>query len=501
MTSTPETPRVVRRRRSAGVSRARRSRRLAVAAVLVVAGGLLLGGAALADSAAGVTPAAGSDPGPVVGTPVLSARRVPELVARPVAGRAARAAVAPVIARAPQASCVVVADGPTGLVEHRAGESFVPASTLKLLTGAAALDLLGGTNRLTTRFVAAAPPAADGTVAGDLFVVGGGDPLLSTDGYGARSTIGPRPETDLEAVADRLVAAGVRRITGSVVGDGSRYDDQRANPTWPARYLTQNVVAPLSALLVDDGWRTDPATPGVGPAAPAADPPQHAAEVVTALLRARGVVVDGAPRSGPAPAGAATVLEVPSLTVDELVAELTAFSDNTTGELLVKEIAVAAGLPGTTEAGLAEVAAWARRAGLPTDGLVLVDGSGLSGGNRISCALLGALLAADGPAGPLSDGLARPGRPGTLDDRMASGALRDRVRAKTGTLNNVSSLAGWVTTEPGAELRFAVVNNPEGRNAGPADWSVQQDLLGALLAYPQSPPVELLAPRPPVPAS
>jgi D-alanyl-D-alanine carboxypeptidase/D-alanyl-D-alanine-endopeptidase (penicillin-binding protein 4) len=414
-----------------------------------------------------------------------------------VAARAARAAVQPVIDRAAADTCVVVGDGPSQVVAHRDADPLGPASTLKLLTGAATLDLLGGDARLTTRFAAAGAPV-DGVVTGDLFMVGGGDPLLSTDAYAARSTNGARPATDLEAVADQLVAAGVRRVTGGVVGDGSRYDAQRALPTWPTRFQAQNVVGPLSALVVNDGWLVDPITPDVGPGGPAPDPALHAAEVMTALLRARGVQVDGAPRSGVAPAGTTTVLEVPSLTVDEIVGELTAFSDNTTAELLVKELDVAAGGAGTTAGGLAQITSWAQQEGLPTGGMVLVDGSGLSEGNRVTCDLLAALLAADGTAGPLSDGLARPGGPGTLEDRMTSGPLRERVRAKTGTLNSVSSLAGWLRTDPGRDVSFVVVSNPQGRTAGAADQRVQEDLLAALLPYPQSPPAEQLAPRPPV---
>jgi serine-type D-Ala-D-Ala carboxypeptidase/endopeptidase (penicillin-binding protein 4) len=447
-----------------------------------------------------VRPAAARLPDEVPVTPVLSARRVPELVLRPVARRNLQTAAAPVVARAPTTSCLELTDGAAGLLEVRATEPLHPASNMKVVTAAAALDVLGADTVLTTRFAADAPPGPDGTVTGDLWMIGGGDPLLSTAAYGAMSTNGPRPSTDLAVTADRLVAAGVRRIAGSVVGDGSRYDDVRTVPEWPRRFLTQNVVGPLGGLIVNDGWTVDPDGPGPGVGTPgvAADPAQHAAEVMTALLVARGVRVDGPPLAGTAPATAVTVLDQPSLPVGGLVEEMLAFSDNTTAELLVKEMGRTAGA-GTTAAGLEVMGRWLDGTGLAVEGVVLADGSGLSARNRLTCRVISGVLVDDGPDGPVAAGLARPGRPGTLDDRFTGGALRDRLRAKTGTLNDVTALAGWVTTVPGAQLAFAVVVNAPGGSVGSADTALQGQLLESVLAHPQAPAKEDVSPLPPAP--
>src|SRR5690606_32087318 len=106
--------------------------------------------------------------------------------------------------------------------EHRAGTALVPASNLKLLTGFAALELLGADTRFRTDVVGSAAPDGSGTVAGDLWLVGGGDPLLSTAPFRARVKYGSSMAyTAMEAVADAVVAAGVRRVTGSVLGDES----------------------------------------------------------------------------------------------------------------------------------------------------------------------------------------------------------------------------------------------------------------------------------------
>jgi D-alanyl-D-alanine carboxypeptidase/D-alanyl-D-alanine-endopeptidase (penicillin-binding protein 4) len=131
---------------------------------------------------------------------------------------------------------------------------------------------------------------------------------------------------------------------------------------------------------------------------------------------------------------------------------------------------------------------------------VLADGSGLSDRNRLTCRLLGALLERSGPTGAVAAGLARPGQPGTLEDRLTDPDLVDRVRAKTGALNTVRSLSGWLTTVPGTPLGFSIVSNTAGRPATAEDEALQGELLRAMLSYPQSPPAEQLGPRPPAPA-
>ena len=144
------------------------------------------------------------------------------------------------------------------------------------------LDLFDPDARLTTSFVTTAAPV-NGTVSGDLYVVGGGDPLLTTDAYRKTFTHGAQPETDLEAVADQLAATGITHITGSVVGDDSRYDTQRTVPSWKPSYLSDRESSPLSALVVDDGSTMDPVTGG--PDAASTDPTTQAASAFTRLPR------------------------------------------------------------------------------------------------------------------------------------------------------------------------------------------------------------------------
>ena len=485
----PSAARVVRNRHGR-----RRSRTLRVFAVVCLGAAAVLGAIGWAIGSADASdPGDGDAPSPSTpATPLLSARRVPGFTTARVPVRAMEQAVAPVASAAPAQSCIVVGDGSAALYAHQGDTPVVPASNQKLLTAAAALELLGSDTRLATRFLAGGP-LRDGVLQGDLYMVGGGDPLLTTEAYQERQRNGRFPATDLEAVADQLVADGLRGVTGSVVGDGTRYDGQRSLPEWPRRWLTGGTVAPLSGLLVNDAWLIDPVT-GEGDGGAAADPDLHAATVMQRLLSDRGVTIGGPPRSGGAPDGAEELLVVDSLPVSELVGELLAFSDNTTGELLLKEIGLEASGEGSTTAGVAAVQGWAKRSGLDSEGWVMVDGSGLSSANRVSCSMLAELLRRDGPDGVLASSLAVPGQPGTLEERLDRGDMSSRLRAKTGTLNDVAALSGWFRTVEDAQLDFEFIMNTGSRSVSSEDLELQTELVAALLTQPVEVPLEQAGP-------
>lgn len=467
---------------------------LVAAAILAVCGATLVALAVLTDG--GTETAAGAAPPTRLSTPILSVRRDPELLARPLALHHVQEAVEPVVRRFPNASCVLVTDGSTTLASSSDTTPLAPASNVKLLTASAALNVLGADTRLETSVSAAAAPT-DGTVAGDLFLVGGGDPLLATATAQSRMRHGTEPTSSMETLADQVVAAGVRRVDGSVVGDGTRYDEVRKVAEHQQRYVTDGTVGNLGGLIVNDSWTIDPVNAGGSRGAPAPDPAAHAAEVLTTLLRARGVQVAGAPRSGTSPEGATEITTLPSATVGEIVSQMVTFSDNTTAEMLVKELAAHDGSTGSTAGGIQVLVADLTTRGLPVEGLELRDGSGLSRDDRATCRLIDAVIAADGADGPIARGLARPGQSGTLDDRFLSPPLSDRLSAKTGTLNDVAALSGWVRTDSGRPLAFSTVQNPSGRQVQASDLALQGQLLQALLSYPQTPPVEQLSPSPP----
>jgi D-alanyl-D-alanine carboxypeptidase/D-alanyl-D-alanine-endopeptidase (penicillin-binding protein 4) len=432
-----------------------------------------------------------------VSTPVFSLRRVPGAVARTVAGGRLRAQLdrvlsQPDLGQAREHSCLAVRDPDGHLVYERLVETpLIPASTTKLLTAAVALEKLGPDARYTTAVRAAEPPR-DGSV-GDLWLVGSGDPLLATADYAAQAgwLKLPRPATPIEDLAERIAGAGVRRI-GRLLGDESRYDTQRYIPSWESTYATTPEVGPQSALTVNDGfvqWQARKV--------PATSPATHGATVLATLLRARGVTV-GAVGEGKAPEPSLAVASIDSPPLTELVATIVRHSGNLASELLVKELGVRFGGAGTTPAGLDVLRSTALAMGLPVDGLAAVDGSGLDRSDRITCRLLQDLLAKAGDGGPLAQGMPLAGSSGTLVDRFTRTPAVGKVRAKTGSLNEVVGLAGWTTTLDGRSLQFSLVANEL-----PDDdlgMALQDDLVTALVSYPQAPSPDEIGPAPPQPA-
>lgn len=468
-----------------------------LAVLLVVA--LLAGGAGWAALEADAAPSSASPSELRLTTPVLSARRTPEALLDTRRDQSVAAAVATIPARIPGASCLVVAEAGRPLVEHQPDQPLTPASTQKLLVGAAVLTLLGPDATFRTTAVTATP-SSGGVVEGDLFIVGGGDPLLATDAYIARQADPAKPATRIEDLADAIVAAGVQQITGSVVGDGTRYDDVRDIPSWPQRYRDQVAAGPLSGLGVNDGLETFTETEvPVNPGRPAADPPAHTAEVLSELLEARGVAIAGPARSGAAPDGAIEVAAIESPPVHTVVAQMLRYSDNTTAELLVKEIGVLTASEGSTPAGLAGLASTLAGEGVAVDGVALTDGSGLDLGNRATCRSLAQVLTLPDVHEPLVEGLAVAGESGTLAGRMQGTAAAGNLRAKTGSLRNVAALAGVVDGADGRTYAFAYITNlPEGEFVPDSEAALQEELAVALASVaPTEPPPEIL----PTPAS
>lgn len=343
--------------------------------------------------------------------------------------------------------CLSVTDDAGAVYEINPDFAASPASVVKVLTAIAALDTLGAQRRMTTT-VRATPPV-DGVVQGDLWLVGGGDPVLGTEAWA--STTDRAIHTSLDALADRVVGAGVRVIEGRVVGDDSRYDRARVVASWPRRLVADGESGPLSALLVNDGFRVW-GHPGV----PFADPAAGAAGLLTDLLRARGVDVRVEASSGSAPE-VPTVASIDSAPLADIVQAMLRDSDNETAELLFKEMGRLGGEGATTTAGEAFVRTRLTALGLPVEGSRLADGSGLSDANRVTCRLLTAALAARGAA--IVDGLAVAGQSGTLRARLRGTDLVGRLRAKTGSLDGVSGLAGFVQTDDGRRLAFALLVN------------------------------------------
>lgn len=390
--------------------------------------------------------------------PVLAA--LPPAAPVPSAAGVARALAGPVsdpgLGADPHIEVIDAQSGEV-LFDRRGQIPATPASTQKLLTAASALLVLGPQARLTTRVLASGP---------NLYLVGGGDPTLTTQPL----VTGYPPAADLTALARSVARSplGGARI-GHVVGVGSAYGGPDLAPGWPAYYLVEGEVARVRSLEVDEG-RFEPGLLQIGRHD---DPVLAAAQTFHDALASTGV------RAGPAivgtvPAGARLIASVASPPVSALVERMLNYSDADLAEGLGRQVAIRSGLP-PTFAGVAEaLGRVARRLGLPA-GQTISDASGLSRTDAIAPAALTTLLrqAAVGPypqLRPLLAALPIAGFTGTLALRFTSDAPGGlgHVRAKTGWLNGVSALAGLVTTANGRLLIFAALAPAPERGAGEA---------------------------------
>jgi serine-type D-Ala-D-Ala carboxypeptidase/endopeptidase (penicillin-binding protein 4) len=434
----------------------------------------------------------------VAQTPILSLRRAPTLLADDINVAALRAELAPFGERLNERSCLdVVIDGER-VTQTRSDMPVIPASNSKILTGAVALELLGPDHRFVTTVVGALDPGT-GEVSGDLALVGGGDPLLSTDFYpdSFLATRYPqRPATRLEDLADAVVAAGVTSVSGGVVGDESRYDAEYFRPAWPES-LHRSVVGPYSALLVNDARMNSSG-------ALAEVPGQGAAELFRALLVERGVEISEGASVGFADPAAPEIARVESAPFSEVLAHTMQTSDNNSSELLVKEIAVASGRPGTTDEGLAVIVSTVESLGLPTAGLAPTDGSGLDIESRATCSVLAAVLDRAGVDSLLGDSLPLLGVEGTLSNELVDHQLAGVVGAKTGSLGedadrtDVKALSGVLPAEGTSGLVFSLVLNGGTVREAATYQPLWSDFLDALATYPAGPTAAQLGPAPAV---
>jgi D-alanyl-D-alanine carboxypeptidase/D-alanyl-D-alanine-endopeptidase (penicillin-binding protein 4) len=273
---------------------------------------------------------------------------------------------------------------------------------------------------------------AFGVLHGDLVLIGAGDPFFG--------------DVAAESLARTVRAAGIRRIDGAVVGDESRFDTRRSGL---AAGYDPELGGVLSALAYDRGIFRGRARLDAG---------RFAAARFAAQLRAIGVRASGASRAGPAPAGARTIATVASRSVGELARFVNVPSNNFAAEMLLKDLGASYRDAGSTAAG-ADVA----RDTLDGFGVRprITDGSGLSRDDRTTPREVVRLLERmhGQPAGQaFLASLAIPGSTGTVRRRMR-GTPAQRCHVKTGTLRDVSSLAGYCTTAGGRDLGFALLFN------------------------------------------
>jgi D-alanyl-D-alanine carboxypeptidase/D-alanyl-D-alanine-endopeptidase (penicillin-binding protein 4) len=361
---------------------------------------------------------------------------------------------------------VLVADPVTGqvLLSEHGSRSMTPASTTKLATGLAALAVLGQNARFTTKVVSGATPDS-------IILVGGGDPTLAVNSFPAQDYPQPATLASLaQATARTLKARG--RGTVALGYDTSLYTGPGLAPGWPGSYVSGGDVTPIVSLEVDQGRLTAAGRPEDSDdpynlAARATDPSGMAASAFAALLSADGIHVTGDPRPQAAAStktASTTLASVASPPLSALVEQMLEESNNVIAENLARQVALATGQPASFSGAARAVIAELKRLGI-TAGLHLVDGSGLSPQDAIAPATLVRVLevAADHPAyRALLAGLPVAGFSGTLSAGESvfsgiKGAALGSVRAKTGNLGTVTSLAGLAYDKSGQVLVFALM--------------------------------------------
>ncbi len=350
---------------------------------------------------------------------------------------------------------VVDAETGTVLLDSAASTAREPASVAKVLTSAAALDVLGPDTTLPTRVVG--QPGSD-----QIHLVAGGDVLLAAGESDPEAVNGRAGLTTLaRATAEKLRAEGRGSVT--VILDDSILGGlgwgEAMGPGWSGADVRSGFVAPVTGLAVNAGrLGTENYAPRV------ADPGLDAAVQFATALRAAGIAVDGAVVRGSATAGAPELAEVRSAPISALVGYTLRASDNNAAEALARLVAIKAGGQPTFAGGGAQVLAAVAALGVDTAGCHLADGSGLSDGSKLTPIVLARTLAvADSDAHPqlraLLQGLPVAGLTGTLVERFGKGSGAEPavgiVRAKTGSLTHVSALAGQTTTADGRLVTFA----------------------------------------------
>lgn len=411
--------------------------------------------------------------------PAPVATAVPVPGALPLDPAAVRAALAPGLAEKALGRRVVAAVGDlagAGTDYAFGAGAFMPASTTKVLTVAAALEVLGPQTRFSTR-------AVQGSTPREVVLVGGGDPYLAGTPLTAQEALETYPtRADVVTLARRTAAALPGRGRVAVRYDDSLFTGPADNPRWRADYVPDDIVSPITALWVDSG-RSPTGSGRVE------DPSYAAAATFAAALERAGVRVAGAPRPGRAPVPATELAAVESAPLADIAEHVLEVSDNEGAEVLAHHVGLAVHGDGSFAGGARGVLDTLHAMGVRTGGDVLHDGSGLSRFNRVSATtLLAVLRRAAAPEAadlrPLLTGLPVAGFTGSLTYRFDRGAPRGRgvVRAKTGTLSGVHALSGLVTDRAGTPLVFVLAADRVRQERSAEAQQVLDELAAALAA-------------------
>ena len=412
---------------------------------------------------------------------VLSSRRTPSNLSDITRIGAFERALASFATNIPASSCAQVDWLGQSHLRTNSDLQVIPASAAKILTATAALDVLTPSYTFTTTVKSSSPPL-NGTVE-NLYFIGGGDPLLSRQEYIATEKYKTLNPTSLETIADQIASAGIKTVTGSIVVDDSRYDAVRFVDIWPMSFrYTES--GPLGALMVNDGVV-------LGQATKPDDPAIAAAIELRTLLATRGISVASDPRRDTIPSTAIDVASVKSVPLTQIVQEMLVNSDNNTAEMLTKEMGFVSAQQGTTSAGLQTITSTLTKRGIAAS-TVLNDGSGLSNLNRVSCTDFNKILSQYNDSLPPL--MAVAGETGTIRDMFDNSPMKGRLLGKTGTLNGVKALVGYVPVDASEPVIFSLILNSPSIDNQTAYRPIWNAFGAALNKAKSEPRVDQLAP-------
>lgn len=339
-----------------------------------------------------------------------------------------RGAFEPALSGAADWSLVVLDAGGRQLYGDRFDRAVAPASVQKLIVASIALDALGPEYRYHTLFASQAPPE-DGVLDGDLWLAGSGDPSLQS--------------SDVRNGVAMLLRSGLHRIAGGVVIDATALRGPSFNRYWSTQDDGQEYATPTSAISLRDDTLAGNQTQDVA---------RYVAAQTQTMLVARGIRHGADAGLGAAPLDSVVLWDHKSAPLEALEAHMLFVSDNHYAEQLLRTVGGEVTGQSDDEGGIAAERRFLAKREIPAPGLRLVDGSGLSENNRVASITLARLLLAQAPS--LYRLLPLGGREGTLADYDFTTAL-GRVRAKSGHLADVSSLAGYANTMHHGRLVFA----------------------------------------------
>ncbi len=317
-------------------------------------------------------------------------------------------------------------------------ESMIPASNTKLFTSATALELMGGEYLISTKIFVDDDDLSDGTINGNIYIKGYGNPTFTSD--------------DLEDLVDELYQSGLRKVTGNVVGDDTYFDEVYSRDDWITDERANVNLPPISAIVIDRN-RTIVRKKRRGRYrnyfVNVENPPLYVANKFREKLIKYGIEVTGKSISSETPDTAIAIIES-AIELNELIQLINKNSDNFYAECLFKTLgAVYSGKQGNSFFSTQAILNYIEDAGIYSDGTKIVDGSGISRFDQVTAGALVGLLEKMyfniNKFEYFYNSLSIAGVDGTLHKRMIGTAADNNFRGKTGTLNGVSSISGYVT--------------------------------------------------------